>query len=171
MRGQAINDRVLYYRTPAEDRAENLRKSDRAKAERIAEYEGKRSEFDARVAALPAMLRDRMEGFRVRGGDAWRWATEPYELVCCEEAARIVQHCPDVDAIRALHEMSHEERLISYPQMDGGHSGNTWGMSLRLARMMYEHEDLIAKEHAAICPLIGCKKAACWSMSAEANNG
>ena len=136
-----------------------------AKADRIAEYEGQRSEWDARVAALPAPLRERVDGFRVRGGDAWRWSSEAYEMACCEEAAKLATHFGNVDEIVAFSKMDYDQQKRAYPQMDSGHSGNTWGMSLRLAQLMHHDASLVPKDHAAFCALAGCEDSACWSTT------
>ena len=168
IRGQAINGRVLYYRTPDEQRAEDAKALDRMKSERIAEYKGKRADFDVRVAALPAPLRERVEGFRAHGGDAWRWSHEAYEMACCEEAARIAARFGTGDAIKAFAALGHDEQKAAHPDMDTGHSGNTWGMSLRLAWLLAEKPDLLAKEHGALCPLVGCEDCGCWAARSKA---
>lgn len=171
IRGQAINGRVLFYRTPAEQAAEDQRRSDEMRAQRIAEYESKRSDFDARVAELPAPLRQRVEGFRSRGGDAWRWQCEPYEMACCEEAAKLSARFDTAEDIKAFAKLGFDEQKRLYPQMGDGHSGNTWGFSIRLAWLMHHDTHAVPKEHAAFCALMGCKEGACWSTTAEAKEG
>lgn len=168
VRGQAINGQVLYYRTPDEQRAEDQRQSDKAKSERIAEYEGKRADYDARVLLLPAPLRERIEGFRAFGGDAWRWSSEPYEMCCCEEAARLVARFVTGEEIEAFGKLEHHQQKMVHPNMDDGHSGNTWGMSLRLAYYLASEPVAVPKLHAAICPLLGCEDAGCWAVREKA---
>lgn len=167
IRGQAINGRVLYYRTPDEQRVEDDKQVARMKAEKIAEYEGKRSDFDARVAALPVPLRERVEAFRAFGGDNWRWEYEPYEMACCEEAARIAARFPHGDDIKAFSRLAYEQQKAAHPTMSNDHSGNTWGMSCRLAYLLVEKPELVAMEHAAICPLVGCTDAGCYAARSE----
>lgn len=166
IRGQAVNDTVLYYRTPDEQLLEDQRLADKRQAERIADYESKRTEYDARVAALPALLRERVEGFRARGGFEWQWNHEPYEMACCEEAARLVRRFPTVDALKAFAAIKdYNAQKTAYPEMDSGHSGNTWGMSLRLAMLCLAQPESVARMHAAICALTGCEDAKCWAAS------
>ena len=52
------------------------------------------------------------------------------------------------------------------PYYGNEHSGNTFGFSVRLAYLMAERPDLIAMEHGALCPLVGCKDYGCYSMRA-----
>lgn len=171
MRGQAINDHVLYYRTPEEQAAEDAkeveqRKVEQRKAARVAEYESKRATYDARVAALPAPLRARVEQFRAFRGDAWRWEFEPYELVCCEEAASLAAHFATGDALKAFAALSHDEQQALYTPVDDGHSGNTWGQSLRFAWHLLERPEVVPQLHGALCPLIGCDDYGCYSVRA-----
>jgi hypothetical protein len=166
VRGMALNGRVLYYRTPAEQDAEDQRQADAHKAERIAEYESKRADFDRRVAALPAPLRERIEGFRAFKGEAWRWEFEPYEMACCEEAARIAARFNTADAVRSFAKLPYEAQKQAHPTMDDGHSGNTWGTALRLAVLLCERPELVARDHAGICALVGCEDAGCFAARA-----
>lgn len=163
IRGQALNGRVLYYRTQAEQDVADQQEAERVKAGRIAAYESKRAQHDARVAALPAPLRERVEGFRAHGGDAWRWEFEPYEMACCEEAARLAARFKTGDAIKAFSALGYDAQKAAHPTMDAGHSGNTWGMSIRLAWLVVEKPELVAKEHAALCCLTGCGQARCYA--------
>lgn len=169
VRGVAVNGRVLYYRTPEAQRAQEQRENDAYQAKRIAEYEGQRSEYDRRVGALPEPLRLRIKGFRAFGGDEWRWRNEPYEMACCEEAARIAERFNTGEAIRAFAKLGYEEQKAAHPNMDGGHSGNTWGMALRLAVLLCERPDLVSQEHAGICPLLGCEEAGCHAARAKSS--
>jgi hypothetical protein len=162
MRGMAINGHVLFYRTPAEQEIEHEQERARMKANRVAEYEGKRSEYDAKVAALPAPLRERVEAFRAFKPE-WRWEYEPYELACCEEAARLAAHFKTVDALKAFSKLGYDEQKAEYPEMDSGHSGNTWGMSIRLAWLLIAKPDLLVQEHGAICALVGCEDCGCYA--------
>lgn len=162
IRGQAINNQVLYYRSPAEQDTEDAKQREEHAAARITEYESKRAEYDTRVEALPAPLRERIEGFRANN-PSWRWEYEPYELACCEEAARLSARFQTGDALKAFSKLDYHAQRVAYPEMSSDHSGNTWGMSLRLAYLLVQLPELVAKEHAAICPLMGCASAGCYA--------
>ncbi len=163
IRGQAIRGIVLYYRTPDEQKVEDAKTSEKIRAERVAEYEGKRSDFDRRVAALPDPLRERVEGFRAFKGEGWRHEFEPYEVFCCEEAVKIATHFNTADKIQKFAKMKYDAQKAAFPQMSDQHSGNTFGMSVRLAYHLAEHPELLAKEHGALCPLVGCESYGCFA--------
>lgn len=167
VRGMAVNDHVLYYRTPAEQVIENQKEIDAIKARKVAEYEGKRSEYEARVAALADVLRQRIEGFRAFRGEDWRYDHEPYELMCCEQAQKIAEHFNTGEAIRKFAKLGYEAQKAAFPAMEEGHSGNSWGFSLRLATMLCERPDLAPYEHGALCPLVGCKDYGCFASRGE----
>lgn len=167
IRGQTINGRVLYYRTPEEQNVENQKANEKRQAERVADYEGKRSDFDARVTALPAPFAQRIDAFRAYGGDAWRYEFEPYELMCCEQAVRLADRFMTADAIKAFAALDWKSQEAAFPEIDKGHSGNSWSASLGLARVFVEQPELVFKMHGALCPLVGCDAYGCYSIRHE----
>jgi hypothetical protein len=169
IRGQAINGRVLYYRTPDEQELENHKAAEKIRADRVAKYESNRSSHDARVAALPTELRERVEGFRAFRGDAWRYEFEPYELMCCEQAAKLAERFTTTDALLEFAKLEPDQQREAFPEMDTGHSGNSWGQSLLLARMLIERPELVAKAHGALCPLAGCESYGCYAIREAAS--
>lgn len=168
IRGIAVARRVLFYRTPAEQEVENQKQLDESRAKRVADYEGKRNEFDARVAALPAALRDRIEKFRAFKGDEWRWEFESYELMCCEEAQKLLGRFGTAEKIQAFAKLGYEEQKAAFPEMDDGHSGNSWGFSLRLAYQLADKPGYVWQIHGALCPLVGCEDYGCYSTREKA---
>ncbi len=164
IRGQAINGRVLYYRTPDEQNVEDAKQAEAMRSERIASYESKRAEFDARVAALPNVFRERVESFRAFRGDAWRWEFEPYELMVCEQAAKLVERFQNVESLVHFSKLEYDDQKVAFPEMDTGHSGNSWGQVLRLARCAIERPELVPQMHGALCPLVGCESYGCYAV-------
>lgn len=167
IRGMALNGAILYYRSPDEQKVEDQKQSEKYKADKVAEYEGKRAEWDARAAALPEPLRARVEGFRAHGGDAWRWSYEPYEMACCEESARLYARFKTGDEVKAFSKLEYAEQKAAHPNMDDGHSGNTLGMSIRLAWLLAEKPELLPQEHGAMCPFVGCEDYGCYAARSK----
>lgn len=163
VRGIAINGRVYRYRTEAEDAQDHRDMVARQKAEKAADYEAKRADFDARVAALPEQFRTRIERFRDLGGNEWRYEFEPYELFTCEQAAVIAEAVITVDELAVFCKLSYEEQRLRVPKLDGGHSGNTFGMACQLARCLIEQPELLPKMHGAMCALVGCQEYGCFA--------
>jgi hypothetical protein len=163
IRGQAINGHVLYYRTPAEQKVEDQKRSDEYEVRKLAEYEGKRDDFDRRVAALPDPLRERIEKFRAFKGDSWRWEFEPYELFVCEEAAKIAAHLNTARAIERFGKLSYEQQKEAFPQMSDQHSGNTFGAAVTIAYALADKSEYVWQMHGALCPLVGCGDYGCYA--------
>jgi hypothetical protein len=63
--------------------------------------------------------------------------------------------------VRAFAKMGYDEQQKAVPGMFDGHSGNTFGMAVRLAHHYLTDPDLVWREHAAISALIGCEEAGC----------
>jgi len=128
-----------------------------------AEFEPKRESFMARVEALPEGFRERMRGF-IATSPSWAWECGPYELFCCEEAVKIANTLGSVEAVRSFAKAPQAEQKTAVPSMEfDEHSGNTFGSAVLFAVISLESPDALPKYHAAICPLMGCEDAGCWS--------
>ena len=47
------------------------------------------------------------------------------------------------------------------PDLNEGHSGNSFGMSCRLAYNYLQDEEMVFFEHGALTPLVGCAEYGC----------
>lgn len=164
-RGLAFDDAVAFYKTEAEQQADFDAERRRWRGQQQEEYENERRTWDARVTALQPPLRLRMERFRAVGGDDWRWHAEPYEMASVEEASRLIARFESAEALRSFGKLDHEAQKAIHPNMGEGHSGNTWNHALRLAILCYERPDLVPRDHAVICALVGCEEARCWAAN------
>ncbi len=162
VRGVVIGGRVYRYLTAEQDEKRWKDEVDASRRKRADDYEAKRSDFDARVRALPEPLRVRVERFRALGGDEWRHEFEPYELFCCEQAAALNA---DIADIRSWSRLSYAAQKSAWSRLDDGHSGNTIGATVRLALTLREQPELVAKTHGALCPLVGCEAYGCWAAN------
>jgi hypothetical protein len=119
------------------------------------------SDVDTAVSKLPALLQDRIKGFRSRNPD-FRWKYEPYELFCCQQGALMFQTLKTTAAIEAFAKADYNVQLSTLPGFDDNHSGNTLAASLALAHALASDQpELVVKAHAAICPVVGCKEVGC----------
>jgi hypothetical protein len=162
VRGVVIGGRVYRYKTEAETeqaRQDWLAAEQRKKLDAL---ERERPERDAKIAALPEPLRQRIERFqRTLGG--WRAEHEPSEIFVCEQAAAIAEALKTREAIRSFHGLPYEQQKELVPALDDGHSGNTFGAACRLAALLLDRPDLLDKEHGALCPLVGCADYGCFA--------
>jgi hypothetical protein len=164
-RGIAINGQVVFYKTEAEQKAEWERETRERERKRREEYDRNKADHDARIQAFPEPFRDRIEGFRRRNPD-FGWRHESYELMCCEDATRIANALPTVDAIKAWYDLPWDEQKAKVPGINDGHSGNSFGAAVSLAATYLQSPELVPQMHGTLCPLVGCESYGCWATEA-----
>jgi hypothetical protein len=197
VRGLDINGQEVFYRTPEEQEEENKRETVRAAQKQRDDFEQNRERLDAAYGSLPVEFQQRIAGFRERNPN-FRWEYESYEMMVCVDANEIAKACtmPETGAklrelgirlkdgnwidnpvgrLNAFAAINSEANQYQFnlqdeviPGLDKGHSGNSFGAALRLAYLYLERPDLIAKEHGALCPLVGCQDYGCYATIANA---
>lgn len=136
--GFAINGEVIEWKTPWERFAERinwLADYDRRKRE---DFAAARAELDRKYDALPAPLQARMD--RLRKEPGFRLG-EAYEMSAVWDAPKIADALrPEVEAggdpkkvVENFRELPYEEQQEKVPNLDPGHSGNTFGGATMLA--------------------------------------
>lgn len=141
--GYALNGKMIEWFTPWERfarRVEWLANYDREKRERFARDQEK---MDARYEALSPPLKARIDRFRRERVD-FRIDAEEYEMVACVDADRIAEkYRPRVEAgespeavIEEFYKLPWDEQKALIPELDDGHSGNTFGGACALARAL-----------------------------------
>lgn len=147
--GWALNGKVIEWQTPWERFAERVRwlaDNDRRKRE---EFEKNREQMDARYEALPVAFKKRIDRFRAERAD-FRIDSEAYEMAAVVDGAKIAEHLrPKVpegesakDTVQAFYDLPWSEQKALIPDLDDGHSGNTFGGACMLARADLDGEDL-----------------------------
>lgn len=159
VRGIAIDGVVVRYQTEAEYRDEAKRTAAVERAARFAEFETRRADVEARIAALPANFRARFERF-MAGNPDFLPEFGDYELMCCEQAVIFADRM-SADELRRWAKLPHDGQKAMVPEMSDGHSGNTFGASVRLAILSHERPDWVALEHGALAVLVGCEAYGC----------
>jgi hypothetical protein len=167
VRGVAIDDVVYRYESDEDYQTRSRREQDERDAKKRSEYEQAKRDNDARIDKLPRVFQKRIDGFRERRAD-FGWQHEGYELFTCEQAAAFAEAFPDGDALTAFNEMTYEQQRAACPAMDDGHSGNTFGSAVYLARLYLDHPYMVPKAHGALCPLVGCDDYGCFAATEEA---
>ena len=167
VRGLTLNGRVVFYRTAQEEdeRHRQAVEADKRKRRDDFEREG-RAKLDADYATLPAEFKRRLDGLRRRNPD-FRWEYEGYEMMVCRDAALIALALKDADTVRAFGAAPYEEQRRRVPELNDGHSGNSFGAAVRLAWLYLSSPALVEREHGAICPLVGCRDYGCAALDAE----
>lgn len=164
VRGVFINGQEIFYRTPEEQEAQNKQdliereKQDKERFEKI------RDDLDADYNSLPENFKKRLDRFR-RNNPDFRWKFEAYEMVCLRDAVKISSAFTTAEEIKKFAALDWNEQMAAVPDLDEGHSGNTFGFAVRLAYFNKTTPELVEKEHGAMCPLVGCKDYGCVPKS------
>gem|GEM_PF-2020224 len=185
VRGLDINGVQCYYRNEEQQAEENARQVANHEAEQKAEFQKNKASLDEKYNALPEVFQKRIDKFRGNNPD-FRWKYEAYEMFCCEQAvviataigkqlvneamaeglllqeakAVIAERAPS--ALKEFYDMPWEKQKEAVPDLEDGHSGNTFGCAVRLASFyVSEHPENIVKLHGALAPLVGSAEYGC----------
>lgn len=124
-----------------------------------------RAEAQPYIDELPEPLRKRIAFFE-EGRAEWWTEMGTYEVFTCTEAVKIAA-LGSGEAIQAF-ARNFNTQHAKVPTLSSEHSGNTFHMACRLAALLVERPDLVPKEHAAICGLLGCEECGCFAARREA---
>ena len=169
VRGIAIGGRSYRYLTDEQEDARHAAWVEAQHAERQAKLDSERATRDATRAGLPALFRERIEGF-IAARPHWRRDYESYELFVCTEAVKIADRFKgDGPAIGGFHGADSAAQKELVPDLDySAHSGNTFGAACHLARLFIDAPQRVPLQHGALCPLVGCAEYGCSPARAKA---
>lgn len=162
VRGVFVEGKEAYYYSPEAYEKKWQADADEANQKKLAEYDENKEKYQARIEKLPAEFQARITSFR-RNNPDFNHKLLPYELMCCEQAFGLAVKLETREGIKKFHDASWEEQKKIFPDLDEGHSGNSFAFSCRLAIIYLENPELVDKEHGAMCPLTGCKDYGCYS--------
>lgn len=158
--GASLDGVLLWRETEDEYRQRMTIDAEIRRSAERAEVDANRAERDARVAALPVCFRKRIARFRRNNPDFY-WEHEDYEMAACVDAVKIADAFREADnpsdALMAFHRLPWADQKAAVPDLSDGHSGNTFGMAVRLAHHYLTDERLVFADHATIAPLTGCE--------------
>jgi hypothetical protein len=165
IRGFFVNGKKVYYRTESQQEQKHKNWCKKERKKKVTKLASEKDDRDTRVKALPESMQKRMQGFYERNKD-FRIEFEPYELFCLEQAVAISNICKTDKEISSFHDLSYEEQKKLVPEISDQHSGNTFGFSCLMARILLTgNDEYIIKNHGALCPLVGCNDYGCWSTT------
>jgi hypothetical protein len=166
IRGVVVNGVVAFYRTAGEQDEINRQAAQKMREDKLREYEAKKGEIEAAVAAFPPEFQARIARFWRNNPTFWEFL--PYELFCCQEAVKIAARFKTAEGIHAFYDLPYERQREAAPDLSDQHSGNTFGTACALAQCYVSQPGLLDKMHGALCPLVGCKSYGCYSVEAQA---
>ncbi|MBN1585678.1 hypothetical protein JW899_04940 [Candidatus Uhrbacteria bacterium] len=172
VRGLFINGVCCYYRTKEEQAEENAREIAAYEKEQKDKFEKNRQILDEKYKNLPVLFQKRIDKFRTNNLN-FRWKYESYEMFCCEQAVviatsisnQIVAENPQAivserapSALAEFYDMPWEKQRIVVPDLDDGHSGNTFGCAVSLALIYLKEPENVVRVHGALAPLVGSEE-------------
>lgn len=185
VRGLDINGVECFYRTEEQQRAENAQQIAKSIAEQKATFEKNKSALNKKFKNLPEIFQWRVKRFRKNNSD-FRWKFESYEIFCCEQAVVIAEWTEKelakeaakktlslyifkkvypgkaITLLDEFYELPWEKQHKKIRKLSDGHSGNTFGCAMVLAKMfLSEKPENIANMHGALAPLVGSAEYGC----------
>ena len=123
------------------------------------DFEKKKPDLDTAYNDLPPEFKARIDKFRQTNPD-FRWRFETYEMSCCVDAANIATKLKTVEEIEKWKELPYKEQIKRVAIFDG-HSGNSFGCAVGLAKAWLQDPKLVILMHGALTPLTGCEDYGC----------
>jgi hypothetical protein len=162
VRGLFLDGEEVFYKTELQEKIAQEKQIEDDKIKRQKEYESKNiHELDARYERLPEVFRKRLDKYRNTNPN-FRRDYETYELFCCEQAVIFSQTFNTIEALDKWYPIKeYNNQKLQCPLLSNDHSGNTFGMAVRLARWYLTNPENVIKEHGALTPLVGCEEYGC----------
>ena len=134
-----------------------------------------RKEILKEISELPEVFQKRINKFRIYARSFDReeqWLKEfgAYELFCCQEAIKMYstmrslfkERGADPDNVTGKEWRKMYDEFHKHPvDVTSEHSGNTFGVSLRLAYLYAIEPDMVVLDHGALVHLVGCEDYFC----------
>ena len=155
LRGLVIEDRVIFYRSKTEQAQHLIKEQEKRNAEQRTEAFRKLEKTNKIIAGFPPEFKARIERFR-QNPNFW-WEYEPYEMSCCIDAIKIAKQLKTVEAIDSFYKAGNKEQARLVPGLDKGHSGNSFGMAIALAKCYITKPENVREMHGALAHLVGSK--------------
>ena len=160
IRGVDLRGEPLFYKTQAELDAEHAEWVADHKERKRKRFKKDRRKLDRQFASLPDVFQRRISWFRAWNPD-FRVDNESYEMMVCLDAVKIAQACGTEAKVRQFLEGSWAKQHELVPDLEEGHSGNSFGAAVNLARLYLHDPILVMAEHGALTPLVGCEEFGC----------
>lgn len=169
IRGIDLNGEPVFFRTEKETEQDQKELAERMRRRRDEEFAAQADELVERVMTLPGNFRRRIEWFE-RHNPRFGPDYMAYELSVCEDAVKIANWAveaskdllqPPEKMIDEFHGWSWELQNETIPDLFDGHSGNSFGFAMRLARHQVTEPEMVYYDHGALTPLVGCEEYGC----------
>lgn len=164
VRGLLVDGQVFFYRSEEEDQRYWADHFKEQKRQAKAAYEQGRETQLQDIAQLPLPYQSRLAGFMERAPET-AWEHQGYELHICKMAVLMAEDAGEAEQVERRHDSHWRRSGEALERLLADASGNQVGAAARLAYLQLTAPEGIAKEHAGLCPLVGCQKAGCWALT------
>lgn len=159
VRGLVVDGYCYFYRTPEEQEQKDRADENARAKKRVVDFRKNKAALDAAYNDLPPEFKRRLDRFR-NGNPNFRRDFEGYEMSCCTDAVNIATRLKTVEAIEVWRNLPYEQQQKQVSFFDG-HSGNSFGCAVMLAKLWLTNPDAVEFAHGALTPLVGCKDYGC----------
>ena len=137
VRGVDLNGVAVFYKSDKQLEIERQEWLANYKKEKQERFDKNKEQMDADYDNLPDIFKQRIARFREKDSD-FRVDSEGYEVFCCKEAVKIAAACSTVEKVKEFYDMKWEDQKLFVPELDDGHSGNTFSGACQMARIYLE---------------------------------
>lgn len=160
IRGVDLRYEPVFYKTPDELDAEHKEWIADHRERQHKEFEKNRRKLDRQFSSLPDVFQRRISWFRAWNPD-FRWQNEGYEMMVCVDAVKIAETMKTVKGVQRFQRASWKKQREMVPGLEEGHSGNSFGCAVLLAKLYLANPLYVIAEHGALTPLVGCEEYGC----------
>jgi len=160
VRGIDIDGHISFYRTPEQAEEDHRKMCERYDLESRQAFKKQKKQLDKDYDGLPDFFQKRIDKFR-RNNPDFRYKYESYEMFCCKEAVKIADTLKTQEVLErwAKLDWAEQKQMVD---IDDGHSGNTFGCAVYLARLyLSEYPENVIELHGAMAPLVGSEEYGC----------
>lgn len=169
IRGIKINDTVVFYKTDEDLENENNEWRKKFLEQKEEEYKKEKSKLDQDYDSLPNVFKQRIDRFRANNPN-FRRDYEKYEMFCIKEAIKIINHFSNgINLITKVNRNAVKKEIEDWYKkdyteqkkevnIDNDHSGNTFGMSVKLAWLYIDNPQNVIITHGSLSTLVGSEE-------------
>lgn len=132
IRGIDLNEKKLYYLTEAQLEADRVKWLAKNQKRKETAFKKGVKRLDKAYDNLPDAFKKRFDRFRANDAN-FRVDSESYEMFCCEQAVAIAKGCGTPDDVKTFARKEWAEQVKIVPELNDGHSHNTFGSAINLA--------------------------------------
>jgi hypothetical protein len=129
VRGVEIDGHISYYRTPEQEERKFQKWLKQNTKEKKLSYKKHKKQLDKDYNSLPKVFQLRMNRLRKKDSKT-RYEWEAYEMFVLKEAVKIAKAFKTKDDLKSWW---NKDLFGKVPDLDEGHSGNTYGAAKQLA--------------------------------------